>query len=92
MAKVTVTAAATPLFAAPAGQGQYSVLLRNLDATDIVALGKVDTAFVDGYQLAANGGQFGPILIAGGETLYGICSAGLSADVIVLSFLSFREL
>lgn len=91
MARVPVTAVATVLFAAPAGHGSYSVLLRNTDATDIVALGKSDTAFADGFQLAANGGQLGPLVIGPGESLYGICNTGLAADVIVLAFLSARN-
>lgn len=91
MPAVNVTAAVTPLFTAPAGHGSYSLLLRNTDATDAVALGNADVTFAAGWQLAANGGQLGPMLVGPGETVYGICNAGLAAVVNVLAFLAQRN-
>lgn len=90
MPQVPVIAAPTLIYAAPAGRGSFTVLLRNTDAANAVALGPSDVTFANGYPLAASTNLV-PILVGPGARIYGICNTGLTALVTVFAVLAERE-
>lgn len=78
-ARVNVTGTATALFTADADAS--SVLVRNKDAAEIVALGASTVTYAAGFRLAA--GESVSLDLAAGEVLYAI-SDGTTVECDVL--------